>query len=271
MAEKERLDCALVSRGFAESREKAKAIIMSGIVYVNNQKSDKAGANIKPDDIIEVRGETLKYVSRGGLKLEKAMQSFEISLNDCICADIGASTGGFTDCMLQNGAKKVYSIDVGYGQLAWKLRTDERVINLERTNFRYVTREVVPDELDFASVDVSFISLSLIIPVMRTLLRDGGRAVCLIKPQFEAGKENVGKKGVVRDRAVHIAVIEKIINIIKENKFLLLGLDFSPIKGPEGNIEYLCYIQKDDNPSVAYYDATTVVEASYSALKEGVQ
>jgi len=268
--EKERLDCALVSRGFAESREKAKAIIMSGIVYVNNQKSDKAGVNIKPDDIIEVRGETLKYVSRGGLKLEKAMKSFELALDGFICADIGASTGGFTDCMLKNGAKKVYSIDVGYGQLAWKLRTDKRVINLERTNFRYVTREQVPDELDFASVDVSFISLSLIIPVMRTLLKDGGKAVCLIKPQFEAGKENVGKKGVVRDKAVHIAVIEKIINIIKENNFSLLGLDFSPIKGPEGNIEYLCYIQKDDNPSVADYDATTVVEASYSALKEGV-
>lgn len=267
---KERLDCALVNRGFAESREKAKAIIMSGIVYVNNQKCDKAGDTVKPDDNIEVRGETLKYVSRGGLKLEKAMKSFNISLDDCICADIGASTGGFTDCMLQNGAKKVYSIDVGYGQLAWKLRTDERVVNLERTNFRYVTREQVPDELDFASVDVSFISLSLIIPVMRTLLRDGGRAVCLIKPQFEAGKENVGKKGVVRDKAVHIAVIEKIINIVNENKFSLLGLDFSPIKGPEGNIEYLCYIQKDDQPSVADYSAIEVVDASYNALKEGV-
>ena len=269
--EKERLDCALVSRGFAESREKAKAIIMSGIVYVNNQKSDKAGANIKPDDIIEVRGETLKYVSRGGLKLEKAMKAFEISLNDYICADIGASTGGFTDCMLQNGAKKVYSIDVGYGQLAWKLRTDERVVNLERTNFRYVTREQIPDELDFASVDVSFISLSLILPVMRTLLKDEGRAVCLIKPQFEAGKENVGKKGVIRDKSVHIAVIEKIINVIKENNFSLLGLDFSPIKGPEGNIEYLCYIQKTDNPIVAQYYAEDVVNASYKALKEGTQ
>ena len=267
---KERLDCALVSRGFAESREKAKAIIMSGIVYVNNQKCDKAGDTVKPDDNIEVRGETLKYVSRGGLKLEKAMNSFKISLNDCVCADIGASTGGFTDCMLQNGAKRVYSIDVGYGQLAWKLRTDKRVINLERTNFRYVTREQVPDELDFASVDVSFISLSLIIPVMRTLLKDGGRAVCLIKPQFEAGKENVGKKGVVRDKAVHIAVIEKIINLVKENKFSLLGLDFSPIKGPEGNIEYLCYIQKDDEPSTADYSAVEVVEASYNVLKEGV-
>lgn len=267
---KERLDCALVSRGFAESREKAKAIIMSGIVYVNNQKYDKAGDMIKPDDNIEVRGETLKYVSRGGLKLEKAIKSFEISLDECTCADIGASTGGFTDCMLQNGAKKVYSIDVGYGQLAWKLRTDERVVNLERTNFRYVTREQVPDELDFASVDVSFISLSLIIPVMRTLLRESGRAVCLIKPQFEAGKENVGKKGVVRDKAVHIAVIEKIINIVKENNFSLLGLDFSPIKGPEGNIEYLCYIQKDDVPSITDYSAIEVVDASYNALKEGL-
>ena len=270
MAAKERLDCALVSRGFAESREKAKAIIMSGIVYVNNQKFDKAGDNVKPDDIIEVRGETLKYVSRGGLKLEKAIKSFNISLNDCICADIGASTGGFTDCMLQNGAKKVYSIDVGYGQLAWKLRTDERVINLERTNFRYVTREQVPDELDFASVDVSFISLSLIIPVMMTLLKDGGRAACLIKPQFEAGKENVGKKGVVRDKSVHIAVIEKIINIVSDNNFSLLGLDFSPIKGPEGNIEYLCYIEKNNNAVVADYNAEDVVNASYNALKEGV-
>ncbi len=268
---KERLDCALVSRGFAESREKAKAIIMSGIVYVNNQKCDKAGDTVKHDDNIEVRGETLKYVSRGGLKLEKAIKSFDILLDGCICADIGASTGGFTDCMLQKGANKVYSIDVGYGQLAWKLRTDSRVINLERTNFRYVTREQVPDELDFVSVDVSFISLSLIVPVMRTLLRDGGRAVCLIKPQFEAGKENVGKKGVVRDKSVHIAVIDKIINIIKENKFSLLGLDFSPIKGPEGNIEYLCYIQKDDNPTISNYNAIDVVEASYSALKEGVQ
>ena len=266
---KERLDCALVNRGFAESREKAKAIIMSGIVYVNNQKCDKAGDTVKPDDNIEVRGETLKYVSRGGLKLEKAMKSFNISLDECICADIGASTGGFTDCMLQNGAKKVYSIDVGYGQLAWKLRTDERVVNLERTNFRYVTREQVPDELDFASVDVSFISLSLIIPVMRTLLREGGQAVCLIKPQFEAGKENVGKKGVVRDKAVHIAVIEKIIGIVKENNFSLLGLDFSPIKGPEGNIEYLVHLQKTEEIGVLsdlQLDWKQVVENAFDTL-----
>ena len=268
MTEKTRLDVALFERGFAESREKAKALIMAGIVYVNNQKSDKAGNTVKPDDIIEVRGETLKYVSRGGLKLEKAVSSFKINLENLICADIGASTGGFTDCMLQNGAKKVYSIDVGYGQLAWKLRTDERVINLERTNFRYVTREQVPDALDFASVDVSFISLYHILPNLRTLLKEGGRAVCLIKPQFEAGRENVGKKGVVRDKAVHIAVIEKIIGLIKENNYSLLGLDFSPVKGPEGNIEYLCYIEKaEKSEKRCVSTAAEVVESSYKALE----
>ena len=262
-----RLDVALVEGGFADSREKAKRLIMAGIVYVNNQKSDKAGNTVKPDDVIEVRGETLKYVSRGGLKLEKAVDCFSLDLNGFVCADIGASTGGFTDCMLQNGASKVYSIDVGYGQLDWSLRTDERVINLERTNFRYVTKEQVPDELDFASVDVSFISLSHILPVMRTLLKDGGKAVCLIKTQFEAGKENVGKKGVVREKSVHIAVIEKIINLVSENKFSLLGLDFSPVKGPEGNIEYLCYIKKDEEPVM--YDvpsAEETVNRSYEAL-----
>ncbi len=268
MTEKTRLDIALFERGFAESREKAKALIMAGIVFVNNQKSDKAGNTVKPDDIIEVRGETLKYVSRGGLKLEKAVESFNISLEGCVCADIGASTGGFTDCMLQNGAAKVYSIDVGYGQLAWKLRTDERVVNLERTNFRYVTREQVPDELDFASVDVSFISLYHIFPTLRTLLKEGGRAVCLIKPQFEAGRENVGKKGVVRDKSVHIAVIEKIIGLIAENNFSLLGLDFSPIKGPEGNIEYLCFIEKDEkSENRCEVNAAQVVESSYKALE----
>jgi len=267
MAEKIRLDVALVERGFTESREKAKALIMAGIVFVNNQKSDKAGNNVKPDDIIEVRGETLKYVSRGGLKLEKAMQVFPIKLDGSICADIGASTGGFTDCMLQNGASKVYSIDVGYGQLAWKLRTDSRVVNLERTNFRYVTSEQVPDLLDFASVDVSFISLSHILPVMRQLLKDDGTAVCLIKPQFEAGKENVGKKGVVREKNVHIAVVEKIINLVIENKFSLLGLDFSPVKGPEGNIEYLCYIKKTEVGEILTdVTAEAVVDASYNVL-----
>ncbi len=267
MSEKLRLDVALTERGFAESREKAKALIMAGIVFVNNQKSDKAGNTVKPDDIIEVRGETLKYVSRGGLKLEKAVSSFALNLDGYVCADIGASTGGFTDCMLQKGAKKVYAIDVGYGQLAWKLRTDERVINLERTNFRYVTAEQVPDLLDFASVDVSFISLSLILPVMRTLLKENATAVCLIKPQFEAGKENVGKKGVVRDKSVHIAVIEKIIRLVKENNFSLLGLDFSPVKGPEGNIEYLCYIKKTEKSEVVInISAEALVDASYNSL-----
>ncbi len=267
MINKERLDCALVSLGFAESREKAKAIIMAGIVYVNNQKQDKAGAVVKTDDKIEVRGETLKYVSRGGLKLEKAIQSFDLNLSGTVCADIGASTGGFTDCMLQNGAVKVYSIDVGYGQLAWKLRTDSRVINLERTNFRYVTKNEVPDELDFASVDVSFISLSHILPVMNTLLKNDGYAVCLIKPQFEAGKENVGKKGVVREQSVHISVVEKIVALSLENGFSVLGLDFSPIKGPEGNIEYLCYLKKSNAPQMlAEITADEVVKASYAKL-----
>ena len=267
MSQKVRLDVAIVERGLAESREKAKALIMAGIVFVNNQKSDKAGNTVKDDDLIEVRGETLKYVSRGGLKLEKAVSSFNLDLNGCICADIGASTGGFTDCMLQNGAVKVYAIDVGYGQLAWKLRTDERVINLERTNFRYVTSEQIPESLDFASVDVSFISLSIILPVMRNFLRDCGRAVCLIKPQFEAGKENVGKKGVVRDKNVHIAVVEKITALALELGFSLLGLDFSPVKGPEGNIEYLCYLQKDDNPqNLCEVTPVQVVDASYNAL-----
>ncbi len=249
MSEKLRLDVALVNMGLAESREKAKAYIMAGIVYVNNQKADKAGITLKAEDKVEVRGSTLKYVSRGGLKLEKAMDKFNITLENKICADIGASTGGFTDCMLQNGAAKVYAIDVGYGQLAWKLRTDERVVNLERTNFRYVTSEQVPDPLDFASVDVSFISLSHILPVMSTLLKDNAAAVCLIKPQFEAGKDKVGKKGVVRDKAVHLEVIEKIFALIPQSGFSVLNLDYSPIKGPEGNIEYLVHIIKAENHS----------------------
>lgn len=261
-----RLDVALVEGGYAESREKAKRLIMSGIVYVNNQKSDKAGNTVTADDVIEVRGQTLKYVSRGGLKLEKAMQVFPITLDGFVCADIGASTGGFTDCMLQNGAKKVYAIDVGYGQLDWRLRTDERVVNMERTNFRYVTKNEIPEDLDFASVDVSFISLSLILPVMRNLLKEEGTAVCLIKPQFEAGRENVGKKGVVREKSVHIAVIQKIMALLDENKFSLLGLDFSPVKGPEGNIEYLCHIRKDEEPMSNTFSAEEIVEKSYLAL-----
>ena len=267
MADKIRLDVALVDAGLAESREKAKAYIMSGIVYVNNQKADKAGITLKPEDKIEVRGSTLKYVSRGGLKLEKAMQNFGLSLADKICADIGASTGGFTDCMLQNGAVKVYAIDVGYGQLAWKLRTDERVINLERTNFRYVTNEQIPDMLDFASVDVSFISLSLILPVMHTLLKDGAEAVCLIKPQFEAGKEKVGKKGVVRDKNIHLEVINKVLDFAVNTGFAVLNLDYSPIKGPEGNIEYLVHIVKSGNANIPdNISPEAVVEASHKQL-----
>ncbi|MBQ6935210.1 MAG: TlyA family RNA methyltransferase [Clostridia bacterium] len=246
---KVRLDLYLFENGFTESREKAKALIMAGIVYVNDQKELKPGRDIKSDDLVEVRGNTLKYVSRGGLKLEKAMQEFPIELKDCVCMDIGASTGGFTDCMLQNGAKKVYSIDVGYGQLAWKLRSDERVVNLERTNFRYVTHEQIPENIDFASVDVSFISLKIILPVMYELLKDDGEAVCLIKPQFEAGREKVGKKGVVRDVNVHTEVIENIVSFASTQKFKVLGLSFSPVKGPEGNIEYLIYLKKSNEIS----------------------
>ena len=267
MAEKLRLDQAVFNQGYAESREKAKALIMAGVVYVNGQKADKSGMTIKPEDKLEVRSNPLKYVSRGGLKLEKAVDSFNLSLEGFVCADIGASTGGFTDCMLQNGAKKVYAIDVGYGQLAWKLRQDERVVNLERTNFRYVTKEQIADELDFASVDVSFISLSLIVPVMRTLLRDCGRAVCLIKPQFEAGKDKVGKKGVVRDPEVHKEVIEKVTNVFLQNGFSLIGLDFSPVKGPEGNIEYLAYIEKSESPDdLSGVSADSIVAESHKAL-----
>ena len=243
---KERLDVLLVEQGFAASREKAKAIIMSGSVFVNGQREDKAGTTFDPaKSTIEVKGHTLKYVSRGGLKLEKAMQQFSISLENKVCMDIGASTGGFTDCMLQNGAIKVYSVDVGHGQLAWSLRNDERVVCMEKTNFRYLTREDIQDDLDFASVDVSFISLSKILLPARKLLKDGGQMVCLIKPQFEAGKDKVGKKGVVREKSVHQEVIEKIYNLTEILGFQVLGLEYSPIKGPEGNIEYLIHIEKN--------------------------
>lgn len=268
MSNKIRLDVAVFEKGFAPSREKAKAIIMAGQVYVNNQKVDKAGTEIKCDDVVEVRGNTLKYVSRGGLKLEKAMQCFPISLDGKICMDIGASTGGFTDCMLMNGAVKVYSIDVGYGQLAWKLRCDERVVNLERTNFRYVTEEQVKEKIDFASVDVSFISLRLILPNLFKLLKDVGQAVCLIKPQFEAGKEKVGKKGVVRDMSVHQEVVENVIGMAVENGFSVKGLEFSPVKGPEGNIEYLIYLVKDGKSEVDdEINAKVIVNRSHEELK----
>lgn len=267
MSDKKRLDILVFESGIAESREKAKALIMSGDIYVDNQKSDKPGTTYPVTAKIELRGNKLPYVSRGGLKLEKALKVFPIDLKDKITMDIGASHGGFTDCMLQNGAKKVYAIDVGYGQLDWKLRNDERVVNLERTNVRYITKEQVPDEVDFFSVDVSFISLCLVLPAARPLLKDGGQAVCLIKPQFEAGREKVGKKGVVRDRTVHKEVIKKIYDFCLENGFSVLDLDFSPIKGPEGNIEYLIYLRKDDTPSVGkVIDIDSIVEQSHSEL-----
>ena len=247
---KKRLDVLVYENGYAQSREKAKTIIMAGLVYVDNQKADKAGVSYPENVKLEVRGSTPKYVSRGGLKLEKAMNTFQIQLNGKITMDIGASTAGFTDCMLQNGAVKVYSIDVGYGQLDWKLRNDNRVVNLERTNIRYVTDEQIPDKVDFFSVDVSFISLKLVLPVARKLMNDNACAVCLIKPQFEAGRENVGKKGVVRDPKVHGMVVQDIMDFCLLNGFDVLGLDYSPIKGPEGNIEYLIYIRKAENPEV---------------------
>ncbi|MBQ3544077.1 MAG: TlyA family RNA methyltransferase [Lachnospiraceae bacterium] len=239
---KERLDVLLVKKGLAESREKAKAIIMSGNVFVNNEREDKAGSMFDEKAIIEVKGNTLKYVSRGGLKLEKAMANFDVTLNEKVCMDVGASTGGFTDCMLQNGAVKVYSVDVGHGQLAWKLRQDERVVCMEKTNIRYVTQDDIQDKIEFSSIDVSFISLTKVLLPVKNLLTDNGEIVCLIKPQFEAGREKVGKKGVVRDKSVHEEVIEMVMNYAKTIGFKVLNLDFSPIKGPEGNIEYLLHI-----------------------------
>ena len=262
---KSRLDVAVFERGLAPSRERAKAMIMAGEIYVNGVKALKAGDSVGDEDLIEFKGKAMPYVSRGGYKLEKAMQEFPIDLKGKICMDIGASTGGFTDCMLQNGASKVYSIDVGYGQLAWKLRTDERVINLERTNFRYLSEEQVSEEIDFASIDVSFISLTKILPVLRNFLGSSKYCVALIKPQFEAGKEKVGKKGVVREKQTHIEVVEKIISFSLNNGFSVLGLSFSPIRGPEGNIEYLVYLQKDDKPQInSGIDITDVVEKSHS-------
>ncbi|MFQ8703161.1 MAG: TlyA family RNA methyltransferase [Eisenbergiella sp.] len=244
---KERLDVLLVKQGLAESREKAKAVIMAGEGFVQGQREDKAGSMFDETKVqITVKGSSLKYVSRGGLKLEKAMAEFPIVLTDKVCMDIGASTGGFTDCMLQSGAQKVYSVDVGHGQLAWKLRQDERVVCMEKTNFRYLIREQIADDLDFASVDVSFISLTKILLPAWRLLKTGGQMVCLIKPQFEAGREKVGKKGVVRERSVHREVIAKVMDFADIVQFEVLGLTWSPIKGPEGNIEYLIFLQKKD-------------------------
>ena len=270
MTEKIRLDVALFERGFVDSREKGKALIMAGLVYLNGKKETKAGASVKNEDCIELRGEKMPYVSRGGYKLAKAIDEFGLKLDDFVCMDIGASTGGFTDCMLINGAKKVYSIDVGYGQLAWKLRNDARVVNMERTNFRHVTKDDIEEEIDFASVDVSFISLKHIIPVMHTLLKESGRAVCLIKPQFEAGKEKVGKKGVVREIGTHIEVVDMIFNFVLQNGFSVLNLDFSPIKGPQGNIEYLIYIEKNsDAKSYLQKSVEQIVNESHEKLSGG--
>ena len=267
---KERLDVLLVKKGLASSREKAKAIIMSGIVFVDGQREDKAGSTFDEKQEIIVKGKTLKYVSRGGLKLEKAMKNFDIVLKDKVCMDVGASTGGFTDCMLQNGAVKVYSVDVGHGQLDWKLRNDERVVCMERTNMRYMTEDDIDEKASFVSIDVSFISLTKILPAVYRILNTGGEVVALIKPQFEAGKEKVGKKGVVRDSAVHKEVIEKIHNFVLEQGFSVIDITFSPVKGPEGNIEYLIYIRKSEHPEdMSHTDISSLVAQSHQQLNGG--
>ena len=268
MSEKVRLDVFLTEQGFFESRERARAAIMAGQVYIDNQKCDKAGLQVNPDTTKpEIRGESLKYVSRGGLKLEKAMHNFPITLSGKTTMDIGASTGGFTDCMLQNGAKKVFAVDVGYGQLSWKLRQDERVVNLERTNIRYVTPEQIGEPIDFASIDVSFISLKLVLPVAKELLCENGELVALIKPQFEAGREQVGKKGVVRDINVHYDVVARITAFAHEIGLYPHGLSFSPIKGPEGNIEYLVYLKKNQAcEPISSEQIHSIVDESHAIL-----
>ena len=266
---KERLDVLLVKRNLAESREKAKAVIMAGIVYVDGQKEDKAGQTFPETAKIEVRGNTLKYASRGGLKLEKAMECFGVSLAGKICMDVGASTGGFTDCMLQNGAVKVYAVDVGHGQLAWKLRNDERVVCMEKTNIRYVTPEEIPDRIQFVSIDVSFISLTKVLGPVKALMEPDGEVVCLIKPQFEAGREKVGKKGVVREKSVHLEVIEMVASFAGSIGFEALHLEFSPIKGPEGNIEYLLHLRNCTDGSTFTNDAigaSGIVDKAHETL-----
>lgn len=263
---KKRLDVALVDKGLCQSRQKAQAAIMAGLVLVDGQKVTKAGAPVEEDSLLEVKGPAIPYVSRGGLKLEKAMKLWNIDLTGKICADIGASTGGFSDCMLQCGAAKVYAVDTGYGKLDWKIRTDPRVVALERTNARYLTHEQIPEALDFASVDVSFISLRLILPALRGVLAPQGEVVCLVKPQFEAGRENVGKKGVVRDPKVHLEVLENFLTHAADNSFAVKALTFSPIKGPEGNIEYLGHLVSSDTPAQPC-DLKELVNASHEALE----
>ena len=263
---KKRLDVFLTEKGLSESREKAKAMIMAGLVFVNSQKQDKPGFSVNEDDRIEIKEGALPFVSRGGLKLQKAISEFGFKLDDMVCMDIGASTGGFTDCMLQSGAKKVYAIDVGYGQLAWKLRNDSRVVCLERTNIRYITEEQVPETVDFASIDVSFISLTYVLPVLYNFLKENGSVVCLVKPQFEAGKDKVGKKGVVREISTHKEVVKKIVDFSLENGFSPLGLSYSPIKGPEGNIEYLLLLRKCPFNYDLSFNIDMVVEESHIKL-----
>lgn len=265
MKDRERLDVLLVERGLQETRTKAQATVMSGLVFVDGKRVDKPGTAVPRTAEIEIRGNTLRYVSRGGLKLEKAMQTFPLTPEGKVCADIGASTGGFTDCMLQNGAKRVYAVDVGYGQLDWKLRNDPRVVCMERTNARYLTHEHISEEIEFASVDVSFISLKLILPALAGLLKAGGTVVALIKPQFEAGREKVGKKGVVRDPTVHREVVEAFLQYAKENHFTVLGLTYSPIRGPEGNIEYLGYLRLGEYPDLTF-DVAALVATSHEAF-----
>ena len=267
-AKKERLDVLLVDRGLCTSRERAKTSIMAGLVFVDGQRVDKVGEKVSVEADIEYKGKEMPYVSRGGFKLEKAMKEFDIELTGKVCMDIGASTGGFTDCMLQNGASKVFSVDVGYGQFAWKLRSDERVVCMERTNIRYVTPDDIGERLDFASIDVSFISLRTIMPAVKELLKDDGCVVALIKPQFEAGREKVGKKGVVRDKSVHKEVVEKILANLAEHELTVLGLSYSPIKGPEGNREYLVYFTKDKGAKSEFTPEIIdqVIEESHSQL-----
>ncbi|MCI9121287.1 MAG: TlyA family RNA methyltransferase [Oscillibacter sp.] len=267
MSGKMRLDVLLVERGLEESRQRAQAVIMSGQVYVEGRRMDKPGASVAEGAAVEIRGDKLPYVSRGGLKLEKALRVFPLTLEGAVCADIGASTGGFSDCMLQSGAAKVYAVDVGWGQLAWKLRTDPRVVCLERTNARYLSREQIPEPLRFASVDVSFISLKLILPPLAALLEEGGQAVCLVKPQFEAGREKVGKKGVVRDPAVHQEVLEHFLDHAREAGLAVLGLSYSPIRGPEGNIEYLGFLEKSGRVTPEW-NLGALVKESHQVLNE---
>ena len=265
---KTRLDVLMVERGLAESREKAKAIIMSGNVFVDGQREDKAGASFPEKAVIEVKGSPLKYVSRGGLKLEKAMSHFDVELHDKVCMDVGSSTGGFTDCMLQNGARKVFAIDVGRGQLDWKLRQDPRVVCMEKTNISYVTPEEIPDRIQFVSIDVSFISLTKVLGPVKALMEPDGEVVCLIKPQFEAGREKVGKKGVVREKSTHHEVIEKVTEFAVSIGFSVLEITFSPIKGPEGNIEYLVHLKKcpEEEAKIETKELDQVVDEAFAAL-----